>query len=110
MKPIIDNFYNSFFLLMAVIILLAQFHSAPAHYRLVVFQEDGETDTVQYYTSFKTAQREIVDFNITAIYPSDNTALFKFDLFALIIGFQIGTVCAVTAVGIALSSVIIIFK
>lgn len=76
----------SFFLLMAVIILLAQFHSAPAHYRLVVFQEDGETDTVQYYTSFKTAQREMNkliergEFNPAVLDEQDNIIAIKYGI------------------------------
>lgn len=50
----------SFLLLIGVIVLLARFHSSPAHYKLVVYQEDGEADTIQYYTSFKTAKREMM--------------------------------------------------
>ena len=76
----------SFFLLMAVIILLAQFHSAPAHYRLVVFQEDGEVDTVQYYTSFKTAQREMNkliergEFNPAVLDEEENIIAIKYGI------------------------------
>lgn len=76
----------SFFLLMGVIILLAQFHSAPAHYRLVVFHEDGEADTIQYYTSFKTAQREMNkliergEFNPAVLDEQENIIAIKYGI------------------------------
>lgn len=49
----------SFLLLMGVILLLILFHSSPKHYKLVVYHEDGESEVIQYYTSFKTAQRQM---------------------------------------------------
>lgn len=49
----------SLLLLLLVIILIVKFHSSPAHYQLVVYQEDAQTESIQYYTSFKTAKREM---------------------------------------------------
>lgn len=76
----------SFFLLMGVIILLAQFHTSPAHYKLVVFQEDGEANTVQYYTSFKTAKREMNklieqgEFNPAVLDEQDNIIAIQYGI------------------------------
>lgn len=41
------------------IILLVKYHDAPSYYQLVIYQENQEMEEVQYYTSFKTAKREM---------------------------------------------------
>lgn len=42
-----------------VIFLVVKFHTSPEHYKVVIFQEDNSVETIQYYTSFKTAKKEM---------------------------------------------------
>lgn len=40
-------------------ILLVSFHSKPQRYQLVIYQRDASYETVQYYTGFRSAKREM---------------------------------------------------
>lgn len=49
----------SVILIVLAIFLMIKFHSSPTLFELVIFQEDAQVEEVQYYSSFKTAKREM---------------------------------------------------